>query len=110
MGTTTTTTIDMKLTTIFGAILALAGLSAGAPQGAPVAVIRDDSVAPQGALYRTDFALDNGVSVQEEGSPGVEGQANVVGSFSWTAPNGEQFTVEFVSDENGFRPRGAHLP
>merc|ERR1712183_510531 len=103
------TTTTMKLTAIIGAIVALAGLAAGAPQ-VPVAVVRDDSVAPVGAVFRTDFALDDGTTYLEEGSPGVEGQTNHAGSYSWTAPNGETFTVEFVADENGFRPVGAHLP
>merc|ERR1712055_185655 len=100
-------TTTMKLTAIIGAIVALAGLAAGVPQ---VAVVRDDSVAPVGAVFRTDFALDDGTTYLEEGSPGVEGQTNHAGSYSWTAPNGETFTVEFVADENGFRPVGAHLP
>ena len=65
---------------ICAAMLALAGFASA--QGPVVSVLRDDSVAPLGAVYRTDFALDNGVQVVEEGSPGVEGQTNVQGSHS----------------------------
>ena len=63
-------------------MLALAGFASAMPQGQFVSVVRDDSVAPLGAVYRTDFALDNGIQVVEEGSPGVEGQTNVQGSHS----------------------------
>merc|ERR1711962_182747 len=31
-------------------------------------------------------------------------EAAVTGSYSWTAPNGETFSVAYVSDEGGFRP------
>merc|ERR1711970_1648776 len=100
----------MKVSAIVAALMALAGLAAGAPQQL-VSVTRDDSVAPVGAVFRTDFALDNGVSVQEEGQPGIEGQANHAGSYSFTDPaTGETFTVNFVADERGFQPTGDHLP
>jgi len=73
-------------------------------------VIRDDSIAPVGAVYRTDFALDNGVQVVEEGSEGSEGQSNAQGSYSWTAPDGTVFTVNWTADENGYVATGDHLP
>lgn len=30
--------------------------------------------------------------------------------YSWVAPNGEKFAVEYVADETGFHARGAHIP
>lgn len=32
------------------------------------------------------------------------------GSFSYTAPEGEQISLQYVADENGFQPSGSHLP
>ena len=61
-------------------MLALAGFASA--QGPVVSVLRDDSVAPVGAIYRTDFALDNGVQVVEEGSEGPEGTSVSQGSYS----------------------------
>jgi len=101
----------MKISAICAAILGLAGAASAAKLGGPVvSVLRDDSVAPLGAVYRTDFALDNGVQVVDEGSPGIEGQANVQGQYSWTAPDGNVYTVSYVADENGYRATGDHLP
>ena len=32
------------------------------------------------------------------------------GSYSYTAPDGQVVTVNWVADENGFQPQGTHLP
>lgn len=42
--------------------------------------------------------------------PGPEGAQQADGSFSYTAPDGQRISVQYVADENGFRPVGAHLP
>merc|ERR1712098_152645 len=108
---TESTCITMKLTTILAAFAALACSAVALPQGgADVTVVRDDSVAPVGAVYKTDFELSNGIAVQEEGSEGSEGQTNVVGSYSFTAEDGTVYPVTFTADENGFRATGDHLP
>ena len=67
---------------ICAAMLALAGFVSAMPQGPVVSVIRDDSIAPVGAVYRTDFELDNGIVVLEEGSEGIDG----VGPDGQTGP------------------------
>lgn len=33
-----------------------------------------------------------------------------VGSFSYTAPDGQQISISYTADQNGFLPQGAHLP
>ncbi|XP_013187643.2 uncharacterized protein LOC106132691 [Amyelois transitella] len=35
---------------------------------------------------------------------------SVVGSFSYTDKNGQDFSLSYTADENGYRPTGAHLP
>lgn len=34
----------------------------------------------------------------------------VHGSYSYTSPEGQVITVNYVADENGFHPTGDHLP
>lgn len=50
----------------------------------------------------------------EEGiikNPGTEQEAlEVRGSITWTAADGQVYTLNFVADENGYRPEGAHIP
>merc|ERR1712002_769669 len=38
-------------------------------------------------------------SHEQDGSPGEE----VQGSYSWTSPEGEEFYVRYVADEDGYR-------
>jgi hypothetical protein len=57
-------------------------------------------------LYR--FETSNGNKRTEEASlknVGTENEALVVkGSFSYTAPDGQVITVNYIADENGYQP------
>lgn len=60
------------------------------------------------------YEQSDGVSRSEEAvlkNAGTEQEAlEVRGVISWTAPDGEVYTLNFVADENGYHPEGAHLP
>ena len=62
----------------------------------------------------------NGISAQEQGqlkpnpapksADAAAAFIAVQGQFSYTGPDGQQYTVRYVADENGFQPQAAHLP
>ncbi|XP_018008728.1 larval cuticle protein LCP-17 [Hyalella azteca] len=97
-------------------LLALVGVALSAKldnlgrSASQIGVVRDDSVAPVGARYRTSFQTDNGITIEEEGSEGSVGQTVVRGSYSYTAPDGQVITINYVADENGYRATGPSIP
>uniref|UniRef100_A0AAG5DE53 Uncharacterized protein n=1 Tax=Anopheles atroparvus TaxID=41427 RepID=A0AAG5DE53_ANOAO len=64
--------------------------------------------------YRFEFETSDGTSRTEEAelrNPGTDSEAIVVrGSYSYTGPDGTVYVINFVADENGFQPEGAHIP
>lgn len=67
------------------------------------------------SLLFCSYETGNGIVVQEQGTVKNPGQRDlessaVVGSYSYTSPEGFPITVNYVADENGFHAEGAHLP
>lgn len=60
------------------------------------------------------YETENGITGQEEGklyNKGSEAEAlRANGYFTYTGPDGVVYSVNYVADENGFQPQGAHLP
>jgi Insect cuticle protein len=64
------------------------------------------------------YETANGISADESGySKPIQSedpentQAQVAeGRFSYTGDDGQVYTITYVADENGFQPRGDHLP
>ncbi|XP_063587481.1 cuticle protein CP14.6-like [Penaeus indicus] len=105
----------------FVLLAVFACVAAAAPQGyeAPaqsrrdsdeVPILRDDRVIEDDGRYNFDVETGDGIVVSESGSPSADGGINSAGSYSYTAPDGTPVHVEFVADEGGFQPQGAHLP
>ncbi|XP_062540732.1 endocuticle structural glycoprotein ABD-4-like [Armigeres subalbatus] len=89
---------------VISAVLALA--AAQNPQDAQAQVLAQESVVNPDGSYQYRYETSNGISAQESGVGGQSAQ----GSYSYTGDDGAQYTVNYVADENGFQPQGAHLP
>ncbi|CAH1391062.1 unnamed protein product [Nezara viridula] len=100
-------------------LLALvAGMGWAAPQQqytTPVPIISQSQDGPNpDGTYQFSYQSGDGTSAQEQGylkNPGTpdEGQA-AQGAFSYTAPDGQVISLQYLSDDGGFQPQGAHLP
>nr|XP_012137278.1 PREDICTED: endocuticle structural glycoprotein SgAbd-1-like isoform X2 [Megachile rotundata] len=63
--------------------------------------------------YVNNFETSNGISHVESGEPkNIDNETPVVsqGSDSYTAPDGQQVSITYVADENGFQVQGSHIP
>lgn len=60
------------------------------------------------------YETSDGVSRQESAVVNNLGSENeelaVKGSISWTAPDGQVITLNYIADKNGFQPQGDHIP
>ncbi|KAM8710133.1 hypothetical protein ACLKA7_016860 [Drosophila subpalustris] len=98
----------MKFLIVFVALFALA---LAAP--AEVQINRQESdVGPETFSYV--YETSDGTSGNQEGrlkNIGSENEAiSVQGSFRYVGDDGVTYQVNYVADENGFQPSGAHLP
>ena len=101
-------------TIIFLAVIAVA--TARPQTGKDATIVKYENDAQPDGSYKFNFETSDGYKRDEEGSPkdvgGDEGPAIVMrGSFSWKDPeSGQEYTINFTADENGYHPEGAHIP
>ncbi|KAK3891950.1 hypothetical protein Pcinc_004165 [Petrolisthes cinctipes] len=90
----------------------LAVVAAAAPQLAPlpVAILRDDRQDNGDGNFQYIFETENGIAVESSGTPGIQGQSNMQGSFRYTLDDGRVVEVLYIADENGFQPQSDWLP
>ncbi|XP_017071035.1 endocuticle structural protein SgAbd-6 [Drosophila eugracilis] len=103
----------MKLMLVVGSMALLFALASARPQN-DVEVLEYESENTGLGGYKFSYKLSDGTSRTEEGVVNNAGTDNesisIRGSVSWVAPDGQTYTINFVADENGFQPEGAHLP
>lgn len=58
--------------------------------------------------YSYSFDTSNGIHADENGI--VDDGTKAQGSYSYTGDDGKVYSVIYTADENGFQPRGDHLP
>lgn len=60
------------------------------------------------------YETSNGISASETAqvqNAGSENEAiSARGQYSYVGADGVNYVVQYVADENGFQPQGAHLP
>ncbi|XP_017048571.2 uncharacterized protein LOC108093137 [Drosophila ficusphila] len=99
---------NMKFAVVLFALFAVA---LAAP--AEVEIVRQASdVGPENFSYA--WETSDGQKADAAGELKNVGSENeslaVRGSFSFVADDGQTYTVNYIADENGFQPQGAHLP
>ncbi|XP_068143240.1 pupal cuticle protein Edg-78E [Drosophila tropicalis] len=55
--------------------------------------------------FQYAFETSNGIQTQEAGNAN-----GVTGAFTFISPEGNQVSLTYTADENGFQPSGSHLP
>ncbi|KAJ1529662.1 hypothetical protein ONE63_006422 [Megalurothrips usitatus] len=80
----------------------------------PIIILRQVQDFQLPGTYSFSYETENAIQASETGelrNAGTQDEANAVqGSYSWTGPDGVQYTVNYIADENGFQAQGAHLP
>uniref|UniRef100_A0A182NII6 Uncharacterized protein n=1 Tax=Anopheles dirus TaxID=7168 RepID=A0A182NII6_9DIPT len=111
----THTNLRPKMKTII-ALAFVVALALAAPlddsKNAQILKYENDNIGVDG--YKFAFETSDGHQRQEQAELkklGDDVEALVVrGSYSFTGDDGQVYTVNYVADENGFQPEGAHLP
>ncbi|XP_076177093.1 cuticular protein 22 [Ptiloglossa arizonensis] len=97
------------------AVIALAGCVAAAPAEDVIPIVSQSQEGPNpDGSYKWNYEAGNGIKAQEEGhveNAGQETEAmNAQGSFSYPSDDGQQISLTYVANADGFQPQGAHLP
>lgn len=79
------------------------------PSGPPIPILSFVNENDGDGNYRFSYETGNGIKAQEEGTLKNE-IPSVMGSYSYTNPEGEVVEISYTADENGFVPSGAALP
>ncbi|KAL7306044.1 hypothetical protein TKK_0001508 [Trichogramma kaykai] len=79
------------------------------PSGPPIPIVSFDAQNGGDGNYRYSYETGNGIQVQEQGQSRGNAEA-VSGSYSYTGPDGQVYTINYTADETGFHAQGAHIP
>ncbi|XP_051174452.1 endocuticle structural glycoprotein SgAbd-8-like [Leptopilina boulardi] len=105
----------MKHLVILLAALVAVTLAQQQSGSTPIPIIRQSQEGPNpDGSYKWSYEAGNGIAAEEEGHVKNAGSDNeameAVGQFSYTDPEGNKIQLEYIANEEGFQPKGAHLP
>merc|ERR1711980_8444 len=107
---------SMLLVALFVAVAAAYPQELTVEYKEPIAITKYGSVSDETGKYSYNFEAANGIKMSEQGEQKhfgdklEEGYGSVArGSYSYEL-EGVTYTINWVADENGFQPTGAHLP
>merc|ERR1711980_11686 len=107
---------SMLLVALFVAVAAAYPQELTVEYKEPIAITKYGSVSDETGKYSYNFEAANGIKMSEEGEQKhfgdklEEGYGSVArGSYSYEL-EGVTYTINWVADENGYQPTGAHLP
>ncbi|KAJ8947779.1 hypothetical protein NQ318_017051 [Aromia moschata] len=101
----------MKLFVAIAALFAVALAAPQSPKDATILKYESENIGVDG--YHFNVETSDGLVRSEEGTLktiGTETPVVMKGSIKWVAPDGTPYQLDFIADENGFQPTGAHLP
>ncbi|XP_076175502.1 cuticular protein 21 [Ptiloglossa arizonensis] len=111
-----TTLINMNtLTCVFFGFVAVSAYAAPVENvtSVPIVAYTADGPNPDGS-YVFSYETGNGIKAEEHGELKKVNETNSVivvqGSYSYPASDGVSVALSYVADENGFQPKGDHLP
>ncbi|XP_050663757.1 endocuticle structural glycoprotein ABD-4-like [Leptidea sinapis] len=78
----------------------------------PIPILRQDSQVNGDGSYQYSFETGNGISADQKGDLKKVGDVDAIevqGQFQYPGDNGN-IQLSYIADENGYQPRGDHLP
>lgn len=108
--------VNMKFVIVFAAVFAVALAAPQNPDATAHVVNQQADISPDHGQYSFSHQTSNGIAASEQGTLNQPRSADataaytVQGQFSYTGPDGQQYTLRYTADENGFHPEAAHLP
>ncbi|XP_017468845.1 PREDICTED: pupal cuticle protein Edg-78E-like [Rhagoletis zephyria] len=78
----------------------------GNPADVQASILRyDNDLRPDGS-YNYAYETSNRIQAEESGV----GSSYASGSYSYISPEGQPIQLSYTANENGYQPRGDHLP
>lgn len=76
----------------------------------PIAITKQSHEQSADGKYSFSYETENGISVQEEGTPLDNNNFLVQGGATWYAPDNTVVQLSYTADANGYQAVGTHVP